>query len=119
MMISAAKNLAQASFSLATGHDGVHKVDQPRAGPGEMAVAKSLCHILQQPARARVPRTELGKGVALQDRDRPGDEERQPYRRARDRTGRAEQRKNSRAHHRPDADERGLAHVEVFDVGWC
>jgi len=98
-------------------HDGVHKVDQPRGGPGEMTVAEPLGDVLQQAAGARIPRAELGEGVALQDGDRPGKEERQPHRRARYRAGRAQEREDPRAHHRPDADERGLAHVEVCDPG--
>src|SRR5215467_931437 len=53
-------------------HDGVHKVDQPRGGPGEMTVAEPLGDVLQQAAGARIPRAELGEGVALQDGDRPG-----------------------------------------------
>jgi hypothetical protein len=127
MMISAAKTMVafprQRRGGVAPeGHrhhrryDRVGQVGQPRGDPGEVAVTGPLRHVLQQPAGRRIPGTQLGERVTLQHRDEAGDEERQPHRRASHFPGRAEQREDPRAHHRPDPDERSLAHRQVLIV---
>ena len=96
------------------GHDGVRQVDQPRGDAGEVAVAESLRDVLEHAPGARVPGAEFRERVALQPRDGPGDQERHPHRGPGHLAGRAQQREDPRAHHRPDPDERGLAHRQVL-----
>ena len=97
--------------------DRVRGQDEPGDDAGEVAVAPTSHDVFEQAARRRVPRAQLGEGIALQSGDRARDQERQPDRGARDLTGRAEQREDPRADHRADADERGLAHRQVRGRG--
>src|SRR4029077_18370509 len=69
--------------------------------------------VLEQAAGRRVAGAQLRERIALQSRDGPGDQERQPYRRARYLAGRAQEREDPRADHRPDPDEGGLTHRQV------
>ena len=96
------------------GHDRVGRVRQPGGDAGEVAVTESLRHVLQQAPGRRVAGAQLGERIALQSRDDPGDQERHPYCRPRHLAGRAQQREDSRPHHRPDSDEGGLAHRQVL-----
>jgi hypothetical protein len=68
--------------------------------------------ILQETAGRRVAGTEPRERVALQYRDRAGDQERQPHGRSGDLAGRPEQCEDPRTDHRADTDERGLADSE-------
>jgi hypothetical protein len=98
------------------GDDGVGGQDQPGDDAGEVAIAKSSHHVLEQTGRRGVAGAELREGVALQQGDPARDQERQPDGRAGNLAGRTEQREDPRADHGADADERRRRTVSVADV---
>ena len=97
--------------------DGDHRADdhdrgevaQPGGDPDEPSVAEPLDQVRDDPARRGEADAHLDDGVAEQRGDDPGEEEREPDGRPRDRSGLAEQREDAGADHGADAEEGGAA----------
>ena len=97
--------------------DGDHRADdhdrgevpQPGGDPDEPSVAEPLDQVRDDPARRGEADAHLDDRVAEQRGDDPGEEEREPDGRARDRAGLAEQREDAGPDHGADAEEGGAA----------
>ena len=97
--------------------DGDHRADdhdrgevaEPGGDPDQASVAEPLDQVRDDPARRGEADAHLDDGVAEQRGDDPGEEEREPDGRPRDRSGLAEQREDAGADHGADAEEGGAA----------
>ena len=106
--------------------DGDHRADdhdrgevaQPGGDPDEPSVAEPLDQVRDDPARRREADAHLDDGVAEQRGDDPGEEEREPDGRPRDRSGLAEQREDAGADHGADAEEGGAADAQATGRSW-
>ena len=93
-------------------HDG-GEIPEPGSDTDEAAVSEALHQVGEKPARGRVANAELHDGVAEQPGDDPGQEERQPDRRAGDDGSLAEQGEDAGPDHRADAEEGGASDAQV------
>jgi hypothetical protein len=86
---------------------------KPGQDAGEVALSPSSSDVLQETTGGGIPRSQPGKGVALQNGNTPGQEEGQPHRRPGHLTCGSQECEDPRTDHGADADEGSLSHGQA------